>query len=167
MPRRVSVLCSGGMDSVFLAQEAHESEDVELHSLLYVLTDIPALGMEMNAVEETAARLQVPLCVIDAALDTALMRTGNEARVVPGRNLAFVALAVNAVGADVDAIWLGCTADDNDDYPDCRQAFIRELNDLCSMTYGVQVEAPFICSTKHQILAERSLKHNSPRATIE
>jgi 7-cyano-7-deazaguanine synthase in queuosine biosynthesis len=166
MARRVSVLCSGGVDSVFLAQEAHDDPEIELHSLIYIVTDIPALAEEVRAVESTAARLEVPLCMIDAALDTRIMRRGNNARVVPGRNLAFLALAVNAVSHDVDAIWIGCTADDDADYPDCRQDFLQDVSDLCSMFYSVEIEAPFVHKTKHGILAERLMNHQDPRAVM-
>lgn len=166
MARRVSVLCSGGVDSVFLAQEAHEDPEIELHSLIYIVTDIPALGQEVRAVESTAARLEVPLCTIDAALDTRIMRTGKHARVVPGRNLAFLSLAVNAVCNDVDCIWIGCTENDYDDYPDCRQSFVQAVSDLCYSFYEVEIEAPFVHKTKHGILAERLMNHQDPRAVM-
>jgi 7-cyano-7-deazaguanine synthase len=74
-------------------------------------------------------------------------------RVVAGRNLAMLAMAVNlAAGVGASTVWIGCTAEDSAEYPDCRPAFIEEV-DRMARAFGVRVVAPFIGNTRAEVIA--------------
>ena len=68
-----------------------------------------------------------------------------EASVVAGRNAAFVALAAMR-GAT--SVMLGCNADDQAHYMDCRAHILRSVGIAC----GVSIELPFLQLTKSQIV---------------
>ena len=71
-------------------------------------------------------------------------RTAHES-VMPGRNSLLVAIAAMR-GATVVA--LGCNADDQDAYIDCRESVLSAVGSAC----GVRVEMPLVNHTKRQIL---------------
>jgi 7-cyano-7-deazaguanine synthase in queuosine biosynthesis len=66
------------------------------------------------------------------------------AAVVPGRNSMFVALAAMHGAAEV---LLGCNADDQDAFVDCRLDNLRRVSEVC----GVQVTLPLAGLTKAQV----------------
>lgn len=153
--RDVVVLFSGGMDSTVAAALAW-SED-RLHSLLSFTYGQPHEVPELLAAERLAARaLGVPRVVLSLPLaGLSAMRIGaGEAgpRVLPGRNLAMIATGVNfALARGATTVWVGCNADDDADYPDCRPAFIGAASNMAHAAYGVRVEAPLIRKTKRQV----------------
>ena len=65
--------------------------------------------------------------------------------VVPGRNILFVALAAIRGARDV---LLGCNADDQADYVDCRQDVLAQAGAAC----GVSVSLPLLSMTKGEII---------------
>lgn len=158
--KKVSVLCSGGMDSVLLAAQAKKDPLVELVSLVHIVTQTPAGEVERRYVAEWghSGRFNVPVVEINPGLDIKMSERNWRLEdtpcpnVVIGRNLAFIALAINRQGHRVDEIWVGATKDDHADYPDCRPAFFNALDSLAQAAYGVGVKAPFIEETKLQVL---------------
>jgi 7-cyano-7-deazaguanine synthase len=68
-----------------------------------------------------------------------------EASVVPGRNAMFVALAAT-LGATT--VVLGCNADDQEAYIDCRLSHLRAVAAAC----GVAVELPLAFTPKSQVV---------------
>lgn len=74
--------------------------------------------------------------------------------VVPNRNMIMLSLAVGyAVSLEANIVAFGAHAGDHAIYPDCREEFIKELNDatLIANYQPVQVIAPFINMTKGDI----------------
>ena len=67
------------------------------------------------------------------------------ASVVPGRNVLFVALAAMRGATEVV---LGCNADDQADYPDCRP----EVLGMAGLACGVSVSLPLLSMTKVEVV---------------
>jgi queuosine biosynthesis protein QueC len=67
------------------------------------------------------------------------------ASVVPGRNSLFIAAAAMRGATSVT---LGCNADDQADFPDCREAVLKAVGVAC----GVEVLLPMVGRTKAQIV---------------
>ena len=75
------------------------------------------------------------------------------ARVVPGRNLALLAVAANrAAAVGCREVWIGCNADDAADYPDCRFEFLQSAAALIMASAGVDVSAPLLGKTKAEVI---------------
>jgi len=76
-------------------------------------------------------------------------------RVVPARNAMLAALAASrAVMMGARTVWLGATADDHADYPDCRPAWIDAMSRTLELAYGVSLAAPFGHLVKRQVAAK-------------
>jgi len=152
--RSVIVLLSGGVDSSLCAVTAGPT----LHSCLQVNYGQPAADQERAAAAALCAALgveRVPLRAYHPGL--AAMRTGVGVagpRVVPGRNLWLLSLAVShAAALGLAEVWIGCNADDASNYPDCRPDFIAGLSTASESAYGVRVVAPLLHLTKRQVIA--------------
>ena len=79
--------------------------------------------------------------------------------VVPGRNLAMIAMAASVGTGD---IYIGCNADDAAVYADCRIAFLKSVNKSILIGYGRELHFPFVELTKLQIYAlSKALKIKS------
>lgn len=65
--------------------------------------------------------------------------------VVPGRNSLFIAAAAMRGATSVT---LGCNADDQADFPDCREAVLKAVGVAC----GIEVLLPMVEMTKAQIV---------------
>ena len=75
-------------------------------------------------------------------------------RVIPGRNLIMLSLAVNyAAFEGVHEVWYGPTKDDWEDYPDCRPEFVKQLCALTDDDVDVEVVAPLLNLTKKEVVA--------------
>lgn len=80
--------------------------------------------------------------------------TAGPATVVPGRNLMLVSLAVaEAVRQGAGAVYAAAHGGDHDVYPDCRPAFVDNLDAAVQAGYGVSVEAPFLGMSKAAVVA--------------
>lgn len=152
------VLFSGGVDSLVLGSEAIAEHRLGL--LLHIVYPHPAQSHERRAV--TAATLSWHRLGVSAVLMEAHLPLAAEAlaagvgaggcRVVPGRNLAFIALAVNlAASRGLRRVLLGATAADRAGYPDCRPDFIAAASAL-SAPWGVEVTAPLIDCDRGEVL---------------
>lgn len=150
------VLLSGGVDSAVAAATLREAGR-RLH-LLFVDYGQPAARQEERAARRLAEGLQVPLSVLRCPLPLGRMGDPPGApgpRVVPGRNLALVALgASHALRVGASAVALGVIADDAWAYPDCRPGFLRDTSRLLIKTYGIRLEAPLRAWPKTRVLIE-------------
>lgn len=152
------VLFSGGVDSLVLASEAVAERRLGL--LLHVVYPHPAQSHERRAVAAATLewhRLGVSAPILEAHLplsaDTLSAGVGAAGyRVVPGRNLALIALAVNLAAArGLRRVLLGATASDRDGYPDCRPDFVAAVSAL-SAPWGVEVAAPLVDCSRADVL---------------
>lgn len=154
--RDVVVLLSGGLDSTVVAASA--LADGCLHSCVSVRYGQPNMEAEMMASRKWCDNHEVKREVIVTPMPGSEMRTGIGTpgpRVLPGRNLLMIALAVQyaaAVGART--VRLGACKNDADDYPDCRMNFIDSIGAQTLEAYGVSVTAPLIHMPKAAIVRE-------------
>lgn len=151
----VVVCLSGGLDSTLLATMA--LNEGRLSACISYRYGQPHLEAEVEAAriwcrDNKVERLLVNL---DAAGSTMAVGSGvSGPRVVPGRNLAMLAHAVQyAAARGLKEVWYGPTLEDRDSYPDCRPEFVEAMNRTSSV-YGVTVRAPLINMTKHQIVVQ-------------
>lgn len=157
----VVVLLSGGVDSIVLAQHALNAG--RLRAVAHFIYPQPAQSKERGAVMEASRHWHTQGHYIerrDFALslhswgEMAIGIGQDGPRVVPGRNLVMLSHAVNyAAGIGAAEVWIGCSAEDQSEYPDCRPDFIATVHNL-SRAWGIAVRAPFIDKDRAWILAE-------------
>jgi 7-cyano-7-deazaguanine synthase len=75
--------------------------------------------------------------------------------IVPGRNAIMLSLAANLavqMGPEWDTITIGCNAEDEAEFPDCRMAFIQSFNMMLLAAHTpIEVEAPYQQWSKKRI----------------
>jgi len=161
---RVLVLMSGGLDSAACAAEA-VAEGHEVRGLFFSWGQ-PARREELRAAREQEALLGVRLHTMRAVVqaDDLMHAAPGEPgpRVVPGRNLLFLALAAN-FGASIGAgeIRIGCTAADAADYEDCRASFVSALSALSP----VPISAPLVALGRREVRRIVEL-HGLPQSAV-
>ena len=166
----VLVLLSGGVDSAVLLARAPEGS-----AALYIGYWQPAWRQEGIAAHRLAAHYGAtlyrsalpdthtpdgspPLPPVDMSAPI-----GEEGpRVVPARNLMFIAQALHvAERVGLGRVWYGANSDDWEAYTDCRPRFVHQLNaalrartpnQYAAKYTGPVVEAPLIHDTKRQVL---------------
>jgi 7-cyano-7-deazaguanine synthase len=170
IPRKVLVLCSGGMDSVAALHDARASG----HTIVAVLSfhygskhndrEIPfaahharLLGLRheivrLDFVERLFASslLTSGGAIPDGHYEEATMKQ----TVVPFRNGIMLSIAAGvAESAGASAIVIAAHAGDHAIYPDCREPFMRALADAIRLgTYAaIDLLRPFIALNKGQI----------------
>ena len=167
----VVVIYSGGMDSYTLLHKAlHEGWNIHALSFDYGQRH----SRELDCAREVCRELAVPHQVVDigaiqsllggsALTDEVAVPEGHyaednmKATVVPNRNMILLSLAIGrAVSLQAEAVWYGAHGGDHAIYPDCRPAFIEQMDHLARVAnyQPVRVEAPFMRMTKGEILAE-------------
>jgi 7-cyano-7-deazaguanine synthase len=167
-------LCSGGMDSLVMAEfVTRESELCLLHVNYGQRTE----AKELACFHAIAEHLPVPArrrLVVDishlkriggsaltdeaiAVPDADLHRNGVPATYVPFRNAHLVAIAVSwaeVIGAG--NIYIGAVEADSSGYPDCRPEFYEAMNEAIRQGTregsGIAVKAPFIRLMKKDIV---------------
>lgn len=159
MSRDVLVLFSGGLDSTTLLYEAVAADRLGL--AVWFRYPHPACANEYRAQaairQDLAKRgIEIPLMELSPPIfGTDAMRTGAGVagpRVLPGRNLLFLSLAVNVAAANgLTEVQFGASGADADNYPDCRPAFVESV-DAMSRAWGVRVRAPLLGSTRGDVL---------------
>lgn len=152
------LLFSGGLDSMTLAHEAHAVS--QLAGTLHIRYGAPAEAREVQAVREWHRRRwaegrDVRAWDMVAPLRTEPMRLGSGVegpRVLPGRNLVFLSLAVALAAQEgIDRVWYGAQGGDDAEDPDCRPAFVAAVAAL-SAPWGVTVEAPLMSESKAGVI---------------
>jgi len=150
------ILLSGGLDSaVALLSESFFEVGPGFDLALSVDYGQPHRS-ELEAARRLAARAGVDHEVVSVGFPVAPasgLLGGHDLTaadsVVPGRNVLFVALAAMRGATDVT---LGCNADDQADYPDCRPDVLVMSAQVC----GVSVSLPLVSLTKGEILERAS-----------
>lgn len=153
---KVVVLFSGGVDSMVLATMAERAGTI--HSCLHYQYGQSNAEMEMIAMSAWCRARNVPRVIMALPLSARSMAIGTGApgaRVVPGRNLAMLAVGISyAASVGASEVWYGANADDHGDYADCRPMFVSALSMLAENDTGVAVRAPLLWQTKAQIVVE-------------
>ena len=167
------VVTSGGMDSTTLLAYYHKRQhqvtalsinygqrhvreldaaaQVAAHyGVEHLVIDVPTLGRALSGSALTDATVDVPL--------GHYAEQSMRATVVPNRNAILANIAVGvAVARKADVVAIGVHAGDHYIYPDCRPAFVDQLNALVAVAtegfHTPRIEAPFVNATKTEIAA--------------
>jgi|SRR5579875_590160 len=162
------VICSGGMDSVTLAYEEARRGKIQLLSFDYgqrhkkelecarmcaedlnvpwEVVDLTSLGRLLHGSSLSDRRVDVP----DGHYSAQSMKL----TIVPNRNSIMLNCAVGvAIGTGAEVVYTAVHSGDRAIYPDCREEFVRALNQLIRVATetSVRVEAPFVNVTKADI----------------
>ena len=140
------LLLSGGLDSTTLLYSMNETPDLCL-SVDYGQPHVREVGLAMEICATLGVPHEVSRVSFAAKPDNGLLGGHDgtaSASVVRGRNAAFIALAAMRGAASVV---MGCNADDQEDYIDCRTDVLKEVGKSC----GVAVELPFVGLQKWEI----------------
>lgn len=135
---KVIALVSGGLDSAVMISRLLQT-GYDVHAL-FVDYGQPAMRAELAASARVTKYFGVPLATFEMRMECEQLR-GSDACVVPGRNMALIAAAINVTGTiPAQAIAIGVTAADRD-YPDTRAAFTTPMRQ-CVECYGLQFLTP-------------------------
>lgn len=171
MTKKAVIVFSGGQDSTTCLIHALPHYD-EIHCITF------DYGQRHRAEIEVAQRLSKKLGVtVHKVLDTSLL---NELAIssltrdnipvptthssgdtlpstfVPGRNVLFLTLAtIYAYQVRAETIITGVSETESSGYPDCRDDFVKRLNDAieCGMDYKLRIETPLMWLTKAETWA--------------
>lgn len=147
------ILFSGGIDSTALLVKAMNENLYP--TLLHFKYNHPAAKKELIAVKKLhsqfADRCKLILHDIEI-LSTHKSGPGQSgSRFVRGRNLLFIATAINLSQLDnYDQIWVGATKSDHDNYYDCRPDFYYQLSFLIAPEQII-VTAPLIRHSRKEV----------------
>lgn len=151
--RDTLLLLSGGADSGLCLQRYHE----RIARCVFFEYGQTAAGAERKYSGEQSSRFGMKRVVVSIPLLAEPMGAPGDPSVVPMRNAALVAVACNwAASRDIGRVMIGCCADDQDDYADCREQYIDKLSDL-ARPFGVQIVAPLLHTPKREIVDELTL----------
>jgi 7-cyano-7-deazaguanine synthase len=151
VPQRVILLLSGGLDSVVLLHLTL-SQGCHVHSVLldYGQKHKRELDLAKWHCHQTGtlySLLAIPQIPGSSLTD------GTGSKVVPNRNAIFISFAVSvAMNAKADSVVFAANQDDATDFPDCRKEFVEAMSKATRLAAGVEVCAPFINTTKKQIV---------------
>jgi len=179
---KISVVCSGGLDSVSLAHiVAGEGQLARIISFDYGQRH----RKEVDFAARAAQRLGVPFHLVDlrgigaalggsALTDAIEVPDGHYAEetmrvtVVPNRNAIMLTIAFGMAAAKGDrAVAAAVHGGDHFIYPDCRPAFTDAFAQMQRMALAdyadVALHVPFVHKTKADIVAEGA-RHDTPFA---
>lgn len=167
MDSKCVISFSGGQDSTTLAGWAkREFKEVILVSFNYNQKH----SVELEQAKIIAQKLSLPLHIIDVSffsnlINSALIQSNNSSSVntphpynsslpasfVPNRNAFFITLIHSlAQTLRVENIALGVSEADYSGYPDCREKFIKSIQETLNLgsESNIQIHTPFIHMTK-------------------
>lgn len=154
------VLLSGGIDSAVCLWLARAEGPVTALNVNYgqVAAESERRRSAMLADGVKASFRHVAIPGLGAALASALTGVGDVAQtvqtVVPGRNAILLSIAAGvAQSLGAESVWIGCNRTDAENYRDCREYFLRGMQDALDC-YGVKVRRPLVGMTKAQVIAE-------------
>lgn len=146
----VLILLSGGMDSSLLLKRAHKAKRRIVP--LFVDYGQPHHDAEKGAALGLCHAMGLHLREVDVGLFGGLSRGGSP--VVPGRNLALIAIAANrAVAEGCSEVQIGCCAVDAVTFKDCTPQFIKHAAAACAAAH-ITLAAPLLHTTKREIRDE-------------
>ena len=148
MTDRVLVLFSGGLDSAVLVS-------MFPNAIALSFDYGQPHRIEINHARRFCqARGIIHLVVPLALAGGGLLDADAGSPVVPGRNLAMLALAASyAIEHGADQIAIGVTLEDRDLFADCRSSFVHAFNGCAAASaLPVRAIAPLIDKTKAQIV---------------
>lgn len=171
MSRHV-VLLSGGLDSAVacaLAAFNAGPEHVIALTVGYGQRHINETGFArrfcerygirgVHAIVDPSPWKLLPLITGTTAQDRdryAMQTGGTSDAFLPGRNVAFLAVALAVAGVqNADSIWIGANADDEAGFPDCRREFLMAWQVMAShaLDRPIELRAPLIKRTKREIV---------------
>lgn len=150
---KVVVLCSGGLDSITTAELYRRlGYDVEL---LYVSYGNANFQKETRAVEEYAEKHNLKLHIefMQLGFYNEVIRKGQD--YIPMRNLVLLSMAIalaDFIGAKTVALGY-IKIEDGQDYADCSQQFVDNINKLGLDSCDVQVVTPLMYLTKDKVIS--------------
>jgi len=150
------ILLSGGVDSIVLAETLYRKRQPV--AVVFFDYSQPARFKEYQSVINWCKRspdITLHYQTVElAGMDAMNEQTGRSgARVVPARNLVFLAHAANlALAHGYEEIAYGANKADLTGYADCRQDFVIAADTVCSLL-GVRVRAPLMFTDKATILS--------------
>lgn len=150
------LLLSGGVDSLVVAETFRRAG--HRFAAVFFDYDQPARAQEERAVLAYTGAHSIPLAVRHLLLSgmgemTAPVGEGGP-RVVPARNLVFIANAANmALTRGHSEIAFGANRADVAGYADCREAFVNAADIVCA-SLGVRVRAPLMFVEKAEIVRQ-------------
>lgn len=135
------LLASGGLDSTLIA--------AEFGPAIHLTVDYgQPHAREIDAARAIAAHYGAEHVVMSCDLPAV---GALPEMIVPGRNLALIALATAvAMSRGHRTVLIGCNKSDAESYPDCRPEFIKMGRAICE-TYGIYLDAPLLRDTKRDI----------------
>lgn len=154
------VLLSGGIDSTVCLWMARALGPVTALCVDYgqIAAESERRRAAMLAEMVQASFRHVAIPGLGAVLASALTGAGDVEKtaqtVVPGRNAILLSIAAGlAQSIGADTVWIGCNRTDADNYRDCREYFLRGMNDALE-AYGVKVLRPLVGLTKAEVIRE-------------
>lgn len=151
---KVVLLCSGGVDSVVLSSAVCKSTSVDIEEVIHLFIDY---GQPVVEQERTAAKLQAEKMgqpFVEAKIPLEGVSFGKDgANYIPNRNAVMISYAANIAAArGAGLVVFGATAEDRDDYVDCRWEYVELLSTLTEKGAGVVVRAPYVDYDRSTIL---------------
>lgn len=141
----IAVLLSGGIDSAVCLLRAIDTDE----PVCSVAIDYNQYHqVELQKALALAAAYRVPHKLIKAHCYARSEVLDNDAMVFAHRNAMLITLAAFAM--QPDEIWIGCNADDQEDYADCRPLFLAQMG----KTLGIKTVAPLVTLTKADVIRE-------------
>lgn len=149
--QKAVLLLSGGLDSVTLLYKLI-ADGWRVHCLLFDYGQ--KHSQELLFAKGHCSRMRVDFSTITLPpLMGSTLTDGTGSCVVPDRNAVMLSYAANyAEATGGDWIMIGCNADDDEMFPDCRVGFIAAFNSMLEQAgLRVRVGAPFNQLRKWQI----------------
>jgi 7-cyano-7-deazaguanine synthase len=167
MKNKDLILLSGGVDSTVLLASLIQKTDWEYEALSIYYGQ--KHHKEMYSAKVIAAKYNTPRKTLSAEgllQGSCLLRDEEPipkglhyedpkqaSTVVPGRNLLFLSMAIAFAARHLfSTVYIGAHKGDAAIYPDCREEFIRAVDDAAYLAYRIRVVAPFLNMTKTDIV---------------